>query len=143
MNLSKNTKDIVLHTYTTGCTTTASSILDLGLHNCEGVMLRHVTANTTSSVSFTLQVSASTATASFANASFNSSTVTLASTQTASVMKIDVVKPTYRYLRTVVNSTGIANVGMVIATPYGLRVGPTTNASTHVAGELTVVSPTT
>lgn len=144
MNLSPNTRDIVLHNYTTGCTTAASGILDLGVYGgCEGVLLRHVTGNTTSSVSFSLQVSATTAAASFAQAVFNSTNVSLASTQTASELMIDYVRPTYRYLRTVTNSTGIANVGTVIATLYGIRSAPTTQATTHVAASMVALSPTT
>lgn len=143
IDLLKNGKWSVLSGWTTGCTTKASNPLDTS--GMESVTFVLTVPQTTTITSFALQGSATTTVGDFQALSLNSSAISISSTVTGGIQLIQVNKPhpSYRYLRTVVNSTGITSQGQVIAIGCPVRYAPTTFVSTEVLASIQAASPTT
>lgn len=123
--------------YTTGCTTLASSAVDMAGY--DGALFTHVTGNTTSTVTFLVQGSATTATTDYVAISG----ATVNSTAATRLLQVDLYRPGFRYLRAVTNSTGTANTGAIICQQYDSRTSPTTSASTDVVSSVVVYNGTT
>ncbi len=139
MDLLKNARIRVIDNWTTGTTTHGSNVLDAS--NAEDVTLILTVAQTTTITN--MLVYGSQTTGSFAALNYNSTAITVSSTVTGGVQVVQILKNQYPYLKTFVNSTGIAAQGQVIAILTGCRNVPTTQVSTEVTQSFYAVTPTT
>lgn len=143
MDLFKNAKRSVILNWTTGITSGLSGPYDT--QNLECVDFIVSVPQTTTIVTCLVQGAATTTAGDFAQLAYNSSNLSINSTVTGGCHWITIKKPhpSYRYLKVSVNSTGITSQGQVIAIGTGVRVRPTTSASTEVVAQVYAVSPTT
>ena len=115
---------------------TASKVVDMaGFDSC---LFINLIGATSGPVTMIAQMASSTSDGDFAaltNATVGPTTVG------NGTLVIDVHKPTKRYLRVTVESTGASNVnGGVIAIAYNAHACPTSNASSDVIDSTTIVS---
>lgn len=121
--LSKMTRSAIgLNVYSTGGTSDGN-VIDMAGFN--GLLLTHITGNTTSAVTFTAKGSPTTTSSDFQAISGASA----ASTAAHRMLAIDLLRPGFRYIKPSVASTGTANAGVVHALLYGAKSLPTTNSS--------------
>lgn len=141
-DFTKDYKTLVVQAPTTGTNSTsmASQTVDMqGFNSCA-----FVTTIEASSVLTTQAVWGSTSTTAgdFSILTSNSSNVTTAQTSTSSkgCLITNIHRPTRRYLKLIVESTGARPHGGTLALLYNASLRPTTNASTDVHASTTVVS---
>ena len=142
MNISRRTKLVkcsnVFSTGTTGTGNLGNAVDMAGFEGCRFI----VDLGATTVLSRTLQISGSTA--SGGTYTTLAGAVTNATTLSHRLMSIDMYRPTYRFLKALFSSTGLADTGSgIIAELYSPRVSPTTNVSTDVAAEAFVAGATT
>ena len=139
--LSQNVKVMSVYDPTTGTTTSILASNTVDMTGYDGCLFQMTVGAISTAVSMSVQAATSTTAADFATLTKGTSNVTLSSTASNGVFQIDVFRPTLRYLRCTVNSTGAGNTGCgMVAILYGARVAPTTNASTDVITEAQFVS---
>lgn len=114
----------------------ASKVIDMnGFDSCTFI---NTIGATSTVVTMVAQMSASTSDADFAAMT---NTTVGPTTVGNGVLVIDIHKPTKRYLRTVLTSTGASNLsGGTVAILYNARSNPTTNATSDVIDSTSVVS---
>ena len=131
----KDIKLVHLHSaLTTGQATTsvAGNVVDMA--GFEGALvIGTVGNNTTVGVKLTVQNGTSTTV-------FNTTCGTVSTTAKNGIFAFEVVKPTMRYLRTLLDSTAESCTGGVIAILYGAHVQPTTQASTDLLANTSYTS---
>lgn len=121
--LSKSTRTVIAHNvYSTGGTT-VGNLIDMSGY--DGLMLTHITGNTTSNVTMTALGSATTTAGDFQAIA----SASVASTAANRMLAIDLLRPGFRYIKPSVASTGTANAGAVLGILYHPHVKPTTNSS--------------
>ena len=142
LDFTKDIRTMVVQAPTTGTNSTsmASQTVDMqGFNSCA-----FVTTIEASSVLTTQAVWGSTSTTAgdFAILNYNSSTVVTSQTSTSSkgCLITSVHRPARRYLKLIVESTGVRPHGGTVAYLYNSMVKPTTNSSTDVHASTTVVS---
>lgn len=139
MNVSKQTKLMLVQApLTAGSTTNNLASNPVDMTGFDGCRFISTIGATSTAVTLIAQMASTTTSSDFA--AFGTSITTAATTVADRILALDVYKPTKRYLRTTLNSTGGNDSGGTIAELYGARVSPTTNASTDVVSEAFGVS---
>jgi len=140
MNLSKNCK-ITRHSNAVAAGTTditPSSGIDM--QGFEGCLFIVEMGTITSSAVTSIKVQQSADDSSYAD--LEGTSVTIADDDDNQIFYIDVIKPSDRYLKLIVDrGTANAVVDGITAIQYGARKAPTTHDSTTVGGGETHVSP--
>ena len=95
---------------------------------------------TSTLVTVTAQMAASTSAADFANVTHNSSAITAGSTASNGILVVEALGLTKRYFRLTVNSTGGNVTGGTVAILHRAHSMPSTNASTDVLASAVGVS---
>lgn len=142
LDYAKDVRTMVVQAPTTGTNSTslASQTVDMaGFNTCTFITTIEASSVLTTQVAWG---STSTTAGDFAVLNYNSSTVSTAQTTTSSkgCLITTVHRPTRRYLKLIVESTGVRPHGGTLALLYNASVKPTTNSSTDVHAATSVVS---
>lgn len=136
MQLSRHLRTIqLLDALTAGSTTNDNPSATVDLTGYVGMRARCTVGSVSTAVTLTVQTSTSTTAGDFSSVT---SAATAASTVSNIEHIVDVYRPTKRYGRVLLNSTGGNLSGPVMVDLYGARVMPTTNGSTSVAEAIVV-----
>lgn len=110
----------------TGHGTAATTGSELDMAGFNAVSFTCVIGNSTSAITMTI-TGASASSGTFQ--AIGSATASSSAGDTNRLMVVDLLRPTFRYLRTTLLSTGVANVAAVIARQYHAAAHPTSNSS--------------
>lgn len=140
-SLLKNCKVVFLdNPLTAGSTTNdrGSKVADMA--GFDSICTFTTLGATSTLVTVTAQMAASTSAADFANVTHNSSSITASSTASNGILVVEALKLTKRYFRLTVNSTGGNVTGGTVALLFNAKAMPTTSDSSDVFSSATGVS---
>lgn len=140
-SLIKNFKIVLLdNPLTAGSTTNDRGSKVVDMQGFDSICTFTTLGATSTLVTVTAQMAASTSAADFANVTHNSSTLTASSTASNGILAVEALKLTKRYFRLTVNSTGGNVTGGTVALLFNARSRPTSADSTDVFSSATGVS---